>query len=117
MLRVELEGSNRAYHARYSSSSIMELARKLIQAGYPDQPFECFRDDVKCLTFKSLAWAAEHTIREEPFLKIIKYKAFPSSRLQKLKHGITGDAHSIIRDTVTPKIRAEHPLTVSSEAL
>ena len=76
MLRVELEGCNRAHGGGLSADSIMGLARLLMEAGYPDQPFECFRGDIKCLTFKSLAWAAQHTIREEPLLGVVKYKKF-----------------------------------------
>jgi len=66
--------------------SIMGLARKLIEAGYPDQPFECFRGEMKCLSFKSLKWAAEHTILENPVLRVRKYTAPPSARNLKLKN-------------------------------
>ena len=76
MLRVELKASNRAYGNGLSADSIMGLARALMAAGCPDQPFECYRDEVLCLRFKSLAWAARHTIHEEPALKVAKYKSF-----------------------------------------
>ena len=76
MLRVELEGANRAYGYGLSAKSIGGLARKLVAAGYPDQPFECYRGTMKCLTYKSLFWAAEHTVQEQPYLSVVKYKKF-----------------------------------------
>lgn len=90
MLKIQLEGSNRAHGAGISANSEMGLARKLIEAGYPDQPFESFRGDMKCMSYKSLAWAAAHTIREEPVLRVEKYKKL---RHKNLKHGTATGTH------------------------
>lgn len=74
MLRVELEGSNRAYNGIYSADSVMALARLLVAAGFPDQPFTCYRGEMPCLKYRSLAWAAAHSIREEPRLMVENYR-------------------------------------------
>ena len=59
-----------------TSGTISGLARKLIATGVEDQSFEVFRGDTKCLTYKSLKWAAEHVLREEPNFHYRKYRAF-----------------------------------------
>lgn len=84
MLRVNLEGSHRAYHGEHTADSVMGLARALIENAFPDQPFQCWRGEMKCLEYRSLAWAAAHTIREEPALRIEKYKKIEA---KSLKHG------------------------------
>jgi hypothetical protein len=96
MLRVELEGSHGAHCAGLSADSVMGLARKLIAAGHPDQPFACYRGGMKCLTFKSLAWAARHTIREEPALRVEKYK---KCTIKNSKRGTATGTHSPITGT------------------
>ena len=76
MLRVELKCSRSATGGGLSADSIMGLARLLIEAGHPDQPLECWRGEMKCLTFPSLFWAAGHTMREEPALRVETYRKF-----------------------------------------
>ncbi len=106
MLRVELEGSDRAYVGKHEADSVMALARKLVEAGFPDQPLECWRGDMLCLTFKSLYWAAAHTIREEPVLRIEKYKKFGA---ENLKHGIATGTDSLITGTARHPETLDHP--------
>ena len=84
MIRVEFEGSNRACHGEHSADSVMALARVLVAAGFPDQPLECYRGNVLCLKYRSLAWAAAHWIREEPRLSVEKFRP---ADLKNLKHG------------------------------
>lgn len=48
-------------------------ARRLMAEGVPDQPFEGWRGDMKCLTGRSLKTSAEHSIREQPRLAYTKY--------------------------------------------
>ena len=86
MLRVNLEGSNRAFHGEHSADSVMSLARLLIAAGFPDQPFVCYRGEMPCLKYRSLVWAAGHYIREEPVLRIERYRLEPSKNSE---HGFT----------------------------
>ncbi len=56
---------------------IHKEARRLFNVEkLPDQPFECWRGDMHCLTVKSLKWAAEHVVREEPSLHFVKFVPF-----------------------------------------
>lgn len=62
-----------------SVKDIHKEARRLIADGLPDQPFECHRDGVKVMDFKSLKWAADHIISESPNLHVEKYREFDPS--------------------------------------
>ena len=109
MLKIKLEGSNKAHGGGMSANTVMGLARKLIEAGHPDQPFECYRGDMLCLTFKSLAWAAAHTIREEPALIIERYKKCPKIAPKNSEHGTATGTHSPITGTRLQPDTPENP--------
>ena len=64
--------------------SVCSEARRLMKQGVPDQPFEGWRNGMKCLTGKSLARVAALTVREEPCLHYAKYEDV-GARLGKRK--------------------------------
>lgn len=60
-----------------SVKDIHKEARRLFnKEKLPDQPFECWRGETKCLEFKSLKWAAEHALKEKDRLFYKKFRAF-----------------------------------------
>jgi hypothetical protein len=63
----------------FASSSMCGLARKLKEAGFPDQPFECFRGDKCSMVGKSLYWAAGRMAVEGSTgrARYVKYSATP----------------------------------------
>jgi hypothetical protein len=56
--------------------TMMGLARKLKAAGYPDTEVHGIRNGRVDVIYKSLYWMADHTIREEPVLRVHKYAKF-----------------------------------------
>jgi hypothetical protein len=53
------------HSARSRSGAPFELARRLIEAGAPDQQVQVYTDGIKgCMTYRSLAKMAEMTIEE-----------------------------------------------------
>ncbi len=74
MVKFELIGSTLVTCGKYKARTIMALARALRKDGFPDQPIECWRDGKKVLTYRSLFWASDHTIHEEPRLHVTRYR-------------------------------------------
>lgn len=62
-----------------SVKCVHKEAMKLTNDGFPDQPFECYRDGKSVMYFRSLKWAADHIISENPSLHVEKYREFDPS--------------------------------------
>lgn len=74
MIRLEIEKDKYIYEGK-KYDNLFTLARKLKQKGLKEQPIECYRDNVLCITVKSLDWLSSHSINKDT-LKVTKYNSF-----------------------------------------